>query len=126
MAHGSLFQAEVLEEAIDAIVGGHNSRALQSQVLNADNKSNTYPEHYLDDLDNLSKGAKDSLRTAVFPKLHNLFGKFATYTVLVIVVILCFCLFNQILEQILRLKTSIKSIGCDFRVFKSLFPELHR
>ena len=81
---------------------------------------------FFDDLDNLSQGAKDSLRKAVFPNLHNLFSKFETYTVLVIVVILCVCFFNQILEQILRLKTSINSIGCNLGIFKSLFPELHR
>ena len=29
VAHGSLFQAKVLDDAIEAIVGGHNNRALQ-------------------------------------------------------------------------------------------------
>ena len=123
VAHGSLFQAKVLD---DAIVGGHNNRALQSQVFIADSQGNVYPDHFLDDLDNLSKGAKDSLTKAIFPNLHNLFGKFATYTVLIIVVILCVCFFNQILEQILRLKTSFNSIGCNLGIFKSFFPELHR
>ena len=40
VAHGSLFQAKVLDDAIEAIVGGHNNRALQSQVFIADSQGN--------------------------------------------------------------------------------------